>query len=341
MKRAGLLCRPFSAKNALRSTAFASPRWNLSGSPQSGGLLTSSSSFSAPPLPANIFSSSLLPGTAPHRSTCFSRFASTLRTYSLPAYRRLLSSATSTTAATRLGHGRTTSARLVAATTRRYVTLNELQRGGKLHLVYTGPNPATIRTPAFISSFIFIFSFASRVFLRDVLLLCTALIIAPFCSHLVSYASGMDKASFERVMLWWLKYREKGPTPPHTGYTIVDGQELQKVLETKLGRPYTMEILESRLDDKINALADNMDGVELLIISGKKTFGGWSVPYLTVGIHARIRWTETVKIVEKRDLSTQLLKSKRVLIEKVELAFADNSSFGRQKRFTAAKLNKD
>jgi hypothetical protein len=44
----------------------------------------------------------------------------------------------------------------------------------------------------------------------------------------------MDKASFERVMLWWLKYREKGPTPPHTGYTIVDGQELQKVLETKV-----------------------------------------------------------------------------------------------------------
>jgi len=103
-----------------------------------------------------------------------------------------------------------------------------------------------------------------RVFLRDVLLLCTALIIAPFCSHLrtpkrnlacvscravsetltleargdvvcaVSYASGMDKASFERVMLWWLKYREKGATPPHTGYTIVDGQELQKVLETKV-----------------------------------------------------------------------------------------------------------
>jgi hypothetical protein len=36
----------------------------------------------------------------------------------------------------------------VAATTRRYVTLNELQRGGKLHLVYTGPNPATIRMPA-------------------------------------------------------------------------------------------------------------------------------------------------------------------------------------------------
>lgn len=239
------------------------------------------------------------------------------------------------------------------------MTLNELQRGGKLHLVYTGPNPATIRTPAAPRPY-------RRVFLRDVLLLCTALIIAPFCSHLVSYASGMDKASFERVMLWWLKYREKGPTPPHTGYTIVDGQELQKVLETKLGRPYTMEILESRLDDKINALADNMDGVELLIISGKKTFGGWSVPYLTVGIHARIRWTETVKIVgpngiahlnvtlrtisnpEKRDLSTQLLKSKRVLIEKVELAFADNSSyvlseasFGRQKRFTAAKLNKD
>ncbi len=122
----------------------------------------------------------------------------------------------------------------------------------------------------------------------------------------VSYASGMDKASFERVMLWWLKYREKGATPPHTGYTIVDGQELQKVLETKvpcsapsalsfsfacpagamaeglrvelltclggggwwwlvvietqLGRPYTMEILETRLDDKLNALADNMDG---------------------------------------------------------------------------------
>jgi hypothetical protein len=50
----------------------------------------------------------------------------------------------------------------------------------------------------------------------------------------VSYASGMDKASFERVMLWWLKYREKGSTPPHTGYTIVDGQELQKVLETKV-----------------------------------------------------------------------------------------------------------
>lgn len=77
---------------------------------------------------------------------------------------------------------------------------------------------------------------------------------------------------------------------------------------------------------------------------------------------------------EKRDLSTQLLKSKRVLIEKVELAFADNSSyvtsrgspnntnnhhqpptttttttryvlseasFGRQKRFTAARLNKE
>lgn len=37
--------------------------------------------------------------------------------------------------------------------------------------------------------------------------------------------------------------------------------------------------------------------MELLIISGKKTFMGWRVPYLTVGIHARIRWTETVKIV--------------------------------------------
>ncbi len=32
------------------------------------------------------------------------------------------------------------------------------------------------------------------------------------------------------------------------------------VVETQLGRPYTMEILETRLDDKLNALADNMDG---------------------------------------------------------------------------------
>jgi hypothetical protein len=37
--------------------------------------------------------------------------------------------------------------------------------------------------------------------------------------------------------------------------------------------------------------------VELLIISGKKTFGSFTIPYLTIGIHARIRWTETVKIV--------------------------------------------
>jgi hypothetical protein len=32
------------------------------------------------------------------------------------------------------------------------------------------------------------------------------------------------------------------------------------VVETQLGRPYTMEILETRFDDKLNALADNMDG---------------------------------------------------------------------------------
>jgi hypothetical protein len=31
-------------------------------------------------------------------------------------------------------------------------------------------------------------------------------------------------------------------------------------LVSQLGRPYTMEILETRLDDKINALVDNMDG---------------------------------------------------------------------------------
>jgi hypothetical protein len=38
-------------------------------------------------------------------------------------------------------------------------------------------------------------------------------------------------------------------------------------------------------------------------------------------------YTDLFGNTEKRDLSTQLLKSKRVLIEKVELAFADNSSY--------------
>jgi hypothetical protein len=38
-------------------------------------------------------------------------------------------------------------------------------------------------------------------------------------------------------------------------------------------------------------------GVELLIMTGKKAVGQFTLPYLSVGIHARIRWTETVKIV--------------------------------------------
>jgi hypothetical protein len=41
-------------------------------------------------------------------------------------------------------------------------------------------------------------------------------------------------------------------------------------------------------------------GVELLIMSGKKTVGQFTLPYISVGIHARIRWTETVKVVGTR-----------------------------------------
>jgi hypothetical protein len=96
------------------------------------------------------------------------------------------------------------------------VTLNELQRGGKLHLVYTGPNPSTIRAPAVRTPLVWLWPLLigvltvrpsvtcicpspslsvcvcgvqarrpyRQVFLRDVLILCTALIFTPFCSHL-------------------------------------------------------------------------------------------------------------------------------------------------------------
>lgn len=87
----------------------------------------------------------------------------------------------------------------------------------------------------------------------------------------------------------------------------------------QIGRPYTMELLDPQdPEEKLKNLPARMDGnqrprsvrfnpyltssfvmagVELLVISGKKSFFNISIPYISVGFHARIRWTETVKIV--------------------------------------------
>lgn len=48
------------------------------------------------------------------------------------------------------------------------------------------------------------------------------------------YLVGMDRSSFERVMLWWLKYREMGRVTPPVGLQLVDGVELQKIIDSKV-----------------------------------------------------------------------------------------------------------